>query len=273
MQFFVYAYTMFSAFRINLLVLVVFLSTVVSFGQTRSARGLVSFGQSSGVGNDSLFLDIDKDIAVQLMPFDDLVKIASASSPVLKYQDEIVNSLSATKTLSKFQVLQNVSAYANYSGGNQSLISSSTTLPQGDFLGQIANGYRAGVDVRVTLYDIFGRKYQVRQASANQKAALVQKDIIILQIRRELITIYQDMITAQQVLKIRLVDEQASLTALRVSEAEAKKGGVSADVLANATSRYVQAKSLSEQIKGDFLKSVHQFEALVGVPIQRLKRY
>lgn len=264
---------MFSAFRINLLVLVVFLSTVVSFGQTRSARGLVSFGQSSGVGNDSLFLDIDKDIAVQLMPFEDLVKIAVASSPLIKYQNEIVNSLDAVKTLSKFQVLQNVSGYANYSGGNQSLISSSSTLPQGDFLGQIANGYRVGVDVRVTLYDIFGRKYQVRQAQANLKAATVQKDIVELQIRREMITIYQDMITAQQVLKVRLLDEQAALTALRIAEAESKKGGVPAELLANATSRYVESKSTSEQIKGDFLKSIHQFEALVGVPIQRLKRY
>ncbi|GAB3756327.1 TolC family protein [Spirosoma pomorum] len=264
---------MFSTIRINLLVLVVVLSTVVSFGQTRSARGLVSFGQSSGVGNDSLFLDIDKDIAVQLMPFDDLVKIAVSSSPLIKYQNEIVNSLDAVKTLAKFQVLQNVSGYANYSGGNQSLISSSATLPQGDFLGQIANGYRVGVDVRVTLYDIFGRKYQVRQAQSNLKAAAVQKDIIELQIRREMITIYQDMITAQQMLKIRLLDEQSSLTALRVAEAESKKGNASAEILASATNRYVQTKSVSEQVKGDFLKSVHQFEALVGVPIQRLKRY
>ncbi|QKZ13421.1 TolC family protein [Spirosoma sp. KUDC1026] len=264
---------MFSVLRINLLVLVIFLSTAVGFGQTRSARGLVSFGQSSGSGNDSLFLDIDKDIAVQLMPFDELVKIAVASSPLMKYQNELVNSLDAVKTLSKFQVLQNVSGYANYSGGNQSLISSSATLPQGDFLGQIANGYRVGVDVRVTLYDIFGRKYQVRQAQSNLKAAAVQKDIIELQIRREMITIYQDMITAQQMLKIRLLDEQSSLTALRVAEAEQQKGTATAEIIANATTRYVQTKSISEQVKGDFLKSVHQFEALVGVPIQRLKRY
>ena len=129
-----------------------------------------------------------------------------------------------------------------------------------------------GVDVRLPLYELFGRKHQVRQAQSNYKAALLLKESAELQLKRDLIGIYQDMITTQQLLKILLIDEQASLTALRVGEVEIQKGQITADLMASITSRYVQAKTASEQAKGNFLKNVHYFEALMGMPIQRLKR-
>lgn len=248
--------------------------STLSFGQTNGSRRLMMFGQSAGLAGDTLFLDVNQDIAVQLMPFDDLVRVAVSHSPFIKYQNEVTNSLSAGYAVARTQILQNAAGYANYSTGNQAILSTDTR-PGGlnnSNIGQIANGYRVGVDVRVSLYDLFGRKHQIRQAQANYQAALVQKEIIELQLRRDLITIYQDMITAQQVLKVRLLDEQASLTALRIAEAEVQKGKLTADLLANATNRYAQTKSITEQVKGDFLKNVHQFEALVGQPIQRLKR-
>ncbi|MFD2933946.1 TolC family protein [Spirosoma flavum] len=260
-------------FQTSLFLLLWLLSYTVCSGQNRGARGLVSFGPSSGLADDTLYLDINQDIAVQLLPFDDIMKVAVAHSPLIKYQNEVGNSLNSAYQVAKVQILQNVSGFANYSTGNQSIISSGTTTITGrDALGQIANGYRVGVDVRVPLYELFGRKHQVRQAYSNYRASVIQKETIELELKRDMIGVYQDMITTQQLLKYRLIDEQASLTALRVAEVEIQKGRITADALANITSRYVQAKTSSEQIKGDFLKNVHYFEALVGMPIQRLKR-
>ncbi|QJD79269.1 TolC family protein [Spirosoma rhododendri] len=261
--------------RVSIGVLVGLLISQVSMGQAqqKSVRGLVSFGQATGVTGDTSFLDVDKDIAIQLLPFEELTKIATAYSPLLKYQGEIANSLDAGYQISKLQILQNMSAYGNYSAGNQAIVSSGVNIPSGvDPVSQIANGYRFGVDMRVTLYDLFGRKQQMKQAYSNYRASVLQKDIIAQEIRRSLIGIYQDMITAQQVLKTRLLDEQASLTAYRIAEAETQKGRGNAETLANALNRYAQAKSYSEQVKGEFLKNVRYFETLVGQPLQRLKR-
>lgn len=233
---------------------------------------MVSFGASSGLADDTLYLDINQDVAVQLLPFDELMKVAVSHSPLIKYQNEVTNSLSAAHDASKVQILQNVAGFANYSGGNQALITSGSLTGQNGSLGQIANGYRVGVDVRFPLFELFGRKHLIRQAQSNYKAAVAQKDVVELQLKRELIGIYQDMITAQQLLKIILIDEQASLSALRVAETEIQKGQITADMMAMVTSRYVQAKTASEQAKGNFLKNVHYFEALMGMPIQRLKR-
>lgn len=265
--------------RISLLVLFGLFGNGVCSAQTVGARRIVSFGASSGLTDDTLYLDIDQDIAVQLLPFDELMKVAIKHSPALKYQDEVSNLLNSAYEVSKMQILQNATGFANYAGGNQTILATGGTSAAtggparlGETIGQIANGYRVGVDVRVSLYDLFGRKHQIRQAHANYRASLLQKQTVEMQLKRELITIYQDMITAQQVLKLRLVDEQASLAAYRIAELELQKGRINADVLASATNRYVETKSVAEQVKGDFLKNVRYFETLVGVPVQRLKR-
>jgi outer membrane protein TolC len=262
-----------SAMRGGILFALILISVTICNGQNRGARGLVSFGASSGLADDTLFLDVNQDIAVQLLPFDDVMKIAVSHSPAIKYQNEVTNGLNSAYQGSKVQILQNIAGFANYSTGNQAIISTGTTSITGrDALGQLSNGYRVGVDVRLPIYELFGRKHQVRQAYSNYRASVIQKDIVELQLKEQLIGVYQDMITTQQLLKVILLDEQASLTALRVAEVEIQKGRISANEMAMITSRYVQAKTSSEQAKGNFLKNVHYFEALVGVPIQRLKR-
>lgn len=247
---------------------------------------MVSFGKSAGLASDTLYLDVNQDIAVQLLPFEQLLKVAIAYSPLMKYQREVVGIADAATSTTKAQILQNVSAGGGYAWTNQTLggntRSSGTATPGTPGTNpdvntsssglQLSNGYRVGVDVRISLFDLFGRKHQIRQAVANQRAAEAQLDVLELQLRQQLITLYQDMITSQQILKVRLLDEQASLAAFRIAETELQKGSITATAFAASTTQYAQTKSLSEQLKGDFLKQVHFFEALMGVPIQRLKR-
>lgn len=257
--------------RISFFFLLSIIANTICSGQNRGARGLVSFGASSGLAGDTLYLDINQDIAVQLLPFDDLMKVAVTHSPIIRGQSDVANALNETQEITKLQILQNLGGFANYSTGNQAIVTTGGSSQNGN-LAQIANGYRVGVDVRFPIYELFSRKHQIRQANFNYKAALAQKEIAELQLKRELIGIYQDMITAQQLLKLILIDEQASLAALRVAETEIQKGQITADAMASVTSRYVQTKSSSEQAKGNFLKNVRYFEVLVGMPIQRLKR-
>ena len=263
--------------------------TALAQNRGGGGRGLVSFGASSGMANDTLFLDPNQDIAVQLMPFEDMVKIATAYSPSLRYQDVMATSLNEIRSATRAQILQNLSTFANYSTGNQYLnvtnsltgteappISGIPTVPgtiPNVSNNQLLNGYRVGVDLRLSLFDLVGRKHIIRQADANYKAALVQKDVIALQLRQQLIILYQDMITSQQILKARLLDEQASLAALRIAESEVQKGKITAGQLAASTNAYVQARAIGEQSKGDFLRNVHLFESLMGVSIQQLKRF
>ncbi|WP_229311129.1 TolC family protein [Larkinella soli] len=220
--------------------------------------------------SDSVYFDFNRDISVQLLPFEELYQLAVKNSPQVKFEKEMTVGYNASYKLSRMQVLQNGVAFVNYSTGNQAIIS--TGAGSGDVLGQISNGYRTGVQLSISLHDIFGRPQQIRLARANQQAALYRREAFELQLKRELIGLYQDLLTAQRVLHVRLEDEQASLAAFRIAEVEIQKGKVTPEAHAYNMNRYAQTKSTAEQAKGEFLKNLYNLEAVVGVPIQQLKR-
>lgn len=220
---------------------------------------------------DSLF-DFNQDISLQLLPFEELYKIAVAYSPVVHFEQELATAQHAAGRLTKMQVLQNASAFANYSTGNQAIFSTGGPNFGGDLLGQVSNGYRVGVNVQLSLLDIFGRPAQVRLAKANEQAAVQRRRIAEQQLRHDLIDLYQDLLVSQRVLRVRLQDEQASLAAYRVAEVESQTGKASPETLAYNSSRYTQSKATAEQSKGEFLKNIYFLETMVGVPIHQLKR-
>ena len=123
------------------------------------SQAVASLSATSPV--DSLTFDFNQDIGVQLIPFDDIYAIALAYSPSVKFEGAVASSQEAAFRLSKLQVLQNVTGFANYSTGNQAIISTGTAAVS-DQLGQISNGYRTGVNLVVSMHDLFGRAQQIR---------------------------------------------------------------------------------------------------------------
>ncbi|MFD1140771.1 TolC family protein [Larkinella insperata] len=240
----------------------------------------MSYGQNTALPNqaptrlsvasDTLYLDITQDLATQLVPFEEIAKVAVAKSPDVRYESEVVVTQNVDYKLSKIAILQTATGFTTYSFGNQAIISNTSFGP--DALGQIANGYRTGVGLQLSLYDLFGRNQKIRQARANYQASLVRKEVVERQFRRELITVYQDMLTAQRLLKLRIQDEQAALTVYRIAEADSKSGRMDPRNWAVVTNAYVQAQSGTEQARGDLMKNVYYLENLVGVSLQQLKR-
>lgn len=244
--------------------------TVQSYGQKPAASKPVSASQAVALPDDNIGLDVSQDLSGQLLPFDDIYDLAIAHSPLIKLEIETAASLDATYRVAKLQILQNANGFVNYSMGNQAIFSSNSYTS--DLLGQIANGYRAGVNLNLSLFDIFGRRQQLRLNRATYQAAIHKKESVAMELKRDLITIYQDMLTAQRVLAVRIQDEQSALTAFRVAEAERQQGKIEPGALASANNSYAQVKSITESAKGELMKNIYYLEAMVGVPLQRLKR-
>lgn len=242
------------------------LTPTVCIGQFTGVRTVIP--KPKALPTDTFLLDFTKDIAVQLMSFDNIFELAATKSPLINYQEEVAVSLNSAYQLSKLDVLKRSSGYANYSTGNQAILSTGDARST---LGQITNGYRVGVTLEIGLADLLNRPHLMRQAKANYQAALMQKENIKLQLKHELITIYQDLVTAQQVLKVRIQDEQTALTAYNVTEAESRQGNSKPADLASIYSRYAEAKAASEEAKGVFIKNAYYLEALVGVSLQQLR--
>ncbi|MFD2934554.1 TolC family protein [Spirosoma flavum] len=254
--------------------LVVWGVSSISYGQVvipppaASAKPLIT--AADGLPIDSMTFDFNRDISVQLIPFDELFKLALAYSPAVKFESAVANSQLSALQLSKLQVLQNLTGYANYSTGNQAILSTGTNTT--DQLGQISNGYRAGVNVSVSIHDLFARPQQIRLARSNYEATTERKRIAEIQLKRDLFNLYQDLILSQRVLQIRLRDDQASLAAYRIAEVELQKGKIAPETHAFNSNRYAETRSTVEQAKTQFIKNIYALELFVGIPIHQLKR-
>lgn len=227
---------------------------------------------ADGLPVDSLTFDFNRDIAVQLIPFEEMYKIALANSPAIRIEGALATAQQASLQLAKFQILQNVGGYANYSTGNQAILSTGPTSTGNDQLGQISNGYRAGVNFGISVYDLFGRPQQLRLAKANVEALKERRRTAEIQLKRELFNLYQDLILSQRVLKIRIRDAQISLAAYQVAEIEWQTGKIPPETHAANSNHQAEITASVEQAKTQFIKDIYALELAVGVPIHQLKR-
>ena len=234
------------------------------------SKAIESLSATSPV--DSMTFDFNQDIGVQLISFDELYEMALAYAPSVKFEGAVANSQDAAFRLAKLQVLQNATGYVNYSTGNQAIISTGSSEVS-DQLGQISNGYRTGVNVVVSIHDLFGRPQQIRLARANYEATIERKRTAAILLKRDLFNLYQDLLLSQRILKIRLRDDQSSLAAYRIAEVELQKGKITPEAAAFNSNRYAETRTTVEQAKTQFIKNLYALELLVGVPIRQLKRY
>ena len=242
------------------------------YGQVKPAVPAKPIVNSTdGLLPDSMAFDFNHDIATQLLPFEELYKQALTYSSLVRFEAAVSNAQLSAYQISKLQVLQNLSGYVNYSTGNQAILSTSTRTTS-DQLGQISNGYRAGVNVSLSIQDLFSRPHQIRLSRANYEATKERRRSAEIQLKKELFNLYQDLILAQRVLQIRLRDDQASLAAFRIAEVELQKGKIAPETHAFNSNRYAETRATVEQAKTEFIKSIFALELMVGVPIHQLKR-
>lgn len=219
---------------------------------------------------DSLTFDFNQDISVQLIPFDDMYKLALAYSPAVRFESALATAQQAAYQLSKLQLFQNIGGFANYSSGNQAILSTGTNTS--DQLGQISNGYRYGVNLSFSIHNIIARPQEIRLARATYDANKERRRTAEIQLKRDLFNLYQDLLLSQRVLQIRLRDDQSSLAAYRIAEVEMQKGKITPEAAANNSSRYAESRTTVEQAKTQFIKNIYALELAVGVPIRQLKR-
>ncbi|GAB4025527.1 TolC family protein [Spirosoma koreense] len=240
----------------------------VTTGQKASATPIQT--ATAEMKLDSLPFDFNQDIANQLIPFEEIYQLALKYSPQVKFEGAVADAQRAAYQLSKLQILQNVNGFANYSTGNQAILSTGTNA--NDQLGQISNGYRAGVGVSISLHDLFARPQEIRLAKANFESNVQRRRIAEIQLKRELFNLMQDLMLAQKILHIRLRDDQASLASFRIAEVELQKGKITPEAHAYNSNRYAQSRTTVEDSKTQFTKYIYALELLVGVPIYQLKR-
>lgn len=239
-------------------------SSGIAKSKSGSSASTVNFPKSS----DTVRFDLSKDLAEQLVPFEEVYQIALMHSPALRYENAMVDIKNSIANYTKIAILQNIGGLVTYSRGNQLTIGSGTS--NFDFA-QTSNGYGIGMRLQLPLSEVVGRRYKLQQTRSDYQASLAQREVAKLGLKRELNRVYQGLLTSQRTLRIRLRDEQAMLMAFRIAEVDMQQGKISPADYARYSNQYASGQIGSEQQRGDFMLSFRDLEILVGVPMIQLQ--
>ncbi|WP_158600205.1 TolC family protein [Fibrisoma montanum] len=265
----------FTAFRFGK---ILFLSIWAVMGGSVYAQNKVSGGEgspavssveTSSIG-DTVFFDLQRSLADQLVPFDSLVQVGLRNSPALKEDDATIEGRLARYRFSKTVIYQFVYPFANYTNGNQALYSVGTFNSSDQF--QLSNGYRLGLHVQIPVAELLGRRHRLREAYADYRTAVAKRETTKQQYRRELVRLYQALLTSQKMLQIRIRDEQATKVAFDIAELEFQGGKINPADFARASNLYATAQAGVVEQRGAFSQYFYELETLVGVSLSDLKK-
>lgn len=254
--------------KVLILLLFSIFSVMTLWGQADPTTGFV-LDELDTIPKDTLFFDASKDIADQLLPLDTILEIAYQNSPTLKFYDAKIRVNKYNMRYIRMMSFKDLSLFYNYSIGDQQIFVTGTTPVDNT---QFANGYRFGINLQLPLSTLLGHWPRMKQARADHEASIWRKREIRLEVRREVQRIYVNMIEAQRKLNIRTADAQVALLSAQVSEEQLEMGRTPPHEYARIRNIYAIAAVNLEQERANFMRAFFDLEALVGVPMNYLKR-
>lgn len=221
------------------------------------------------IKRDTLIFNLDVDISLQLLPLDTILQIAYSNSPNIKYEESMIKSKVHDYRYNRMLFFQGFSGFYNYAVGNQTMIVTGTTPVDN---AQLSNGYRAGVNISLPFSTLFGQGQKNKTLRALIEAAHHRRDQIELELRREILRVYVNMLEAQRKLTVRNDDAQSSFLSAQVAEIELGEGKINTTEYARVKNIYAIAQNNVELERANFLRAFYDFETLVGVEMKYLKK-
>lgn len=212
---------------------------------------------------------LSTDLEEKLPGLDTLIQVAMKHSPYVKYNQAVVENTEEQVVLARRFWHNNVSAFANYSGGNQRLLLGGGN---GDGQNNLLNGYRYGVNVNIPLSTITTRRPRISAAEATYRAAKFDKEKTELELRTQIIKEYYDLLAAQNILKIKGMGKENSLLRHEIAEQKFTEGSLSLEDYTDVGESMIRAETEYEEAKRNFFTEFRQFEQLLGMSLKNLMR-
>ena len=210
------------------------------------------------------------DFHARFLPLDSIVRLATGNSPTLSYYDAlIVRSLHHT-TIARRSWQNNIFAFANYSTGDQRIITGSTNLPGDVVASNIASGYRTGVQINIPLFDLTSRKARVMAHMAEEEAAFHKKEEQQTDLVRQITQAYYLVLGAYESMFIRDEGRQAMQSFYASAEKEFVDGIISLGELSQIRNSQAQAEVYYQDARHLFFARLADLAVLSGVSVSEL---
>lgn len=224
---------------------------------------ILAFGQVENVQN----IDLNRPIAEQLPPLDSLIDMAVAHHPTVKLNQELEGVAADRVKLEKNSWTEMVRGYYDYSAGNQSLV---VTGLQNNDINNLTNGYRAGVNISLPLYQLTTRKTRIRLQQQELRATEYKTQEVEIEVARLVIEEYNNVIAGQKLMKNQSEMVELARSNFQIAEAEYKTGNMEGAVFIRNAEILNIARANYENVRKEFFIAVQNLELLIGNPLSQI---
>jgi outer membrane protein TolC len=233
--------------------------------------GVLAFCRPLSAQTDSILLDPRIDIEVLLPRFDSLFEIAKSVNPTLKQEAAAMRSAQWAERYMRWIWAQNMSVFYNYTFGSYPLFAySDPLLPQPSALIQIKEGFKAGVNLQLSLFDVMGHRGRVNEQREKAILQKYKRDAESMELRRKLAQFYADMVGYNRLYKGRNEDYMMQLVACQVAEKEYREGTIHMSEYSRQKNVLADAEAAYHESFRFYYSSLVQFEAILGVPLHTI---
>lgn len=222
---------------------------------------------------DTSFLTPTIDIETMLPPLDSLQDIAVLNNPWQGVEES--NKIAAEWNLHYVRKLwtQGFRVFYKYTFGNLPLFAIPQQAAPGVYNYDIKyQGYQAGVELSLTVFDFLAQKGKTNQAKALIEAARYKKGVEALLVRQTVADFYTNMVGWQREWKARNEDMILQGIAVQIAEKDYKEGAILYHEYARQRNVYSIAIAANEEARKNFVNFYERLQTTLGVKLVTLKR-
>lgn len=189
-----------------------------------------------------------------LPPLDAVLGAVHGASPALRYAD-------ATVAKNEAQLDRTRRAWTDNLGVN---VGATAGSYGNALLDELSMGATVGVSVRLSLYDVVGRRHEARQAEAELAQAVARRAEADEELDLVVIALYRKTELAYRLVGVRSAGLESARTHRAMAEAEFVQGDVAVGELARVDQIAAEATAAYETARTDYLTAYGQLDRLAG---------
>jgi outer membrane protein TolC len=203
---------------------------------------------------------------LRIPPLDTLIAIALRTSPNLKMQESLMRKNSYLIKSEKTKWADAIATDITAGLGNQSLLVQQPTGEITNFT-NFNNGYRVGATLRISLYDLFGRKNEVGMAVSEYEESRYRKDMLSREVVSEITSMYYTLITSKNIMQIKSEAKHATALNRSMAEKEFNEANIHVAELSRIIEISSKAATEYEIAKQELYKNIRIMENITGVKL------
>lgn len=202
-----------------------------------------------------------------------LIDSAIKYSPEARKVRSIAIAAGVTKKISQNSIYEAVSLHSSYGyGTNYSAVNNQSAIVGNNLTTAQSSFYNIGIGMQLPLSLILNRKNQLKMQNAMVETAVAQKDNTELQVRHDVINLYQDFKLMQKLLVISSKNKQAAEVNNTLAQKDFLNAQITVDQVSSVMEKYNKSIIDFETNIIRFQTSLLQLEVYTGTNLSILIR-